>query len=153
MGDKMRNLIKWLVAIVIFVLAMTLFSGEVFGFNPPDCGDPWYYQSNDKCSFWIPDKAQHYYGSYLLNCINTEYLGKWKGSIATLTLGFLWEVKDSKTALDTTNGGVIGFSYRDLIADGLGVLSSQINKRNDLKIWITYNTEKEFIMLNVCKLF
>ncbi len=136
----------------LFYIMLLLLTSNVFAFDPPTCGDPWYYQSNDRgFTFMIPDKVQHYYGSYLLTEITSKYLGNTLGSLAAFTCGFLWEVKDSETVLETK--GVVGFSYRDLIADGLGVITSKINKNPNSRMFMTYDTLNKTIMLNAAWVF
>jgi hypothetical protein len=139
---------RLLIAIVIFVLGLALFPNDAFGFDPPSCGDPWYYQTDDRgLIFMVPDKAQHYWGSYALAEIAQDKLGTIPGAVTAFVLGFLWEVKDSKTNLGTANGGVVGFSYRDLIADGLGVLSSTL--ANDRwAFYVDYSTVRKEITFN-----
>lgn len=97
----------------------------------------------------VPDKAQHYWGSYLLSEVSQKYLGDKAGPLITFALGFFWEVKDSKTSLGTVDGGVVGFSYKDLLADGVGILSSAINRRGTLKLWMDYSTLHKEITFNV----
>ena len=139
---------KFLTLISIVILFVGLMGCSASAFDPPSY-DPWYYQSNNQgLAFMVPDKAQHYWGSYGLNTIGQKYLGNTVGSLTALTLGYLWEVKDSKTSLGTANGGVVGFSYKDLIADYIGVTSSLINKNNRVKMWLDYSTADEEIMLH-----
>ena len=121
---------------------------NAFAFDPPSCGDPWYCQDDSRPMFWIPDKAQHYWGSYTLSMVGQKYLGKKTGPLTAFVLGFLWEVKDSKTSLGTN--GTVGFSYRDLIADGAGVLSTIVNQKDDIKLWCDYSTACKTISLNIC---
>lgn len=139
---------RLLIAIAIFVLGLVLFPNDAFGFDPPSCDDPWYYQSNDRgLTFMVPDKAQHYWGSYALTEVFRPKMGRTFGAISAFALGFFWEVKDSKTKLGTANGGVVGFSYRDLIADGLGVLSSTLT--NDRWVFfVDYSTLEKTITFN-----
>ncbi len=96
---------KIVLALGITAIVLVLFPGDVTAFDPPDCGDPWYYQSNDRTVFWIPDKVQHYWGSYALNEVLEGPLGTFGGPTAAFALGVLWEIKDSKTSLGTANGG------------------------------------------------
>ena len=99
--------------------------------------------------YMIPDKAQHYYGSYLLSSVSQKYLGDVVGPLTTFAVGFLWEVKDNKSKLNGHPGILIGFSTRDLIADGLGVLSSIVNKGSKVKMWLDYSRIDKEIMFNV----
>lgn len=63
-------------------------------------------------------------------------------TITTIILGFVWEVKDDKEGN--------GFSYKDLIADYLGVASSIVNKKENIKLWLDYSTVRQEIMFNIC---
>ncbi|KKL67805.1 hypothetical protein LCGC14_2131360, partial [marine sediment metagenome] len=77
------------------LVTICLLSSNVFAFEPPSCGDPWYYQSNDRgLAFTVPDKAQHYWGSYVLSAISQKYSGSKTGPLIAFALGYLWEVKD-----------------------------------------------------------
>lgn len=132
--------------VFLAVLVVSLSTSNVFGFDPPSCGDPWYYQSDDDINFWVPDKVQHFWGSYLLSEIGQYKIGKVTGPLVAFACGFLWEVKDSKTSLGP---GTVGFSYKDLIVDVLGVVSTRINKKDNWKMYISYSTTNKYIMLNV----
>ena len=129
--------------LILGVAATLLLSKSVNAFDPPTCGDPWYYQSNNRgLTFMIPDKAQHYWGSYALSITGSKYMGDKVGTLTAAALGFLWEVKDDKEGN--------GFSYKDLIADYLGVVSSIVNKNKDIKLWLDYSTIDKEITLNIC---
>ncbi|MBU0846412.1 hypothetical protein KKH23_04425, partial [Patescibacteria group bacterium] len=82
---------KLLITISLFFLLTV----STTAFEPPTWGDPWYYQSNEQgLMFLIPDKAQHYYGSYILGEVITTNTNEWIGPLVALGLGFVWEVKD-----------------------------------------------------------
>jgi len=139
---------KYISKTAVLVIFLVLCWKPIFGFNPPSCGDPWYYQSNDRgLTFVVPDKAQHYYGSYVLSKAYSKMLGKELGAITAFASGFLWEIKDSKTSLGTA-GGTVGFSYRDLIADGFGVISSLINNER-ITTYVNYSTVRKEITFNI----
>lgn len=76
-------------------LSLILILGSLYSstkaFDAPTCGDPWYYQDDDVVEFWIPDKIQHYWGSYALTEIFSKKCGKIPGALTTFTAGFLWE--------------------------------------------------------------
>jgi len=133
----------------VTVMGCFLLSGNTLAFDPPSCGDPWYCQDDNIPMQWVPDKAQHYWGSYALSAAGQNYLGTKAGVITSILLGYLWEVKDSKTSFSTTNGGTVGFSYRDLIADGLGSISAWVNRNKNVKMWLHYSTGDEAILFNV----
>lgn len=134
---------------LLSVIVVYLLASSAFAFDPPSCGDPWYHQDDSRPAFMIPDKAQHYWGSYTLSMVGQKYLGKKVGPLTAFALGFLWEVKDSKTSLGTMNGGIVGFSYKDLIADGIGVLSALVNQSESVRLWLNYSTRDKEIILNM----
>ena len=115
------------------VLIFLTLTGPVQSFNvPAEDVDPWYYQ-DDRPAFWIPDKAQHFYGSQLL------VESGWHPA-AALGAGFLFE------AWQDSQG--IGFSWRDFAADALGVLAGQVNSDRAF-ILVIYSTEQEVIQLRL----
>lgn len=127
---------------ILILGIICLLTKNANAFDPPN-NDPWYYQSNDRgLTFMIPDKAQHYWGSYALSKVGSKYLGDKTGTLTAIALGFIWEVKDNKVGN--------GFSYKDLIADYLGVATSIVNKNKDIKLWLNYSTTRQEIMLNIC---
>jgi len=106
--------------------------------------DPWYYQSHEQgYTFTIPDKAQHFYGSAMVNELSKqlplpgiEILGP----ILSLTAGFMWETYQDQKG--------IGFSERDLAADAMGVAASQLSSEH-LSFWLDYSTAEQVIMFKV----
>ncbi len=123
------------------LISMAFFGAtRTYGFNPPE-NDPWYFQS-DKLGveFWVPDKAQHYWGSMLLNEVGKKLplpAGKITSPVLSFSAGFFYEVWQE-------NQG-IGFSERDLAADALGVVSSQFSS-DSIKMWMDYSTSDKIIM-------
>jgi len=113
-----------------------------YSFDLPD-KDPWYFQSNEAgYTFLIPDKSQHYWGSALLNEFGKKLPLPHK-NVTSPTLafaaGFIYEVWQEM------NG--IGFSPRDLAADALGILSSQLNT-DTFVMWMDYCNSERTIMIN-----
>ena len=133
---------KWLKqGYMASILAVLVFMAVV-----PDCAsafdlvsDRWYYQSDKDYRFIVPDKAQHYYGSYFLTEISKQLTGDVQSSIVVFVLGLSYEI-------DQSNKG-IGFSPRDMIANCLGVISSIINDRNKTLL-LNYSTVDKEIMLS-----
>lgn len=132
---------------LLSVIVVCLLTSNAFAFDPPSCGDVWYYQDDSRLAFMIPDKVQHYWGSYALSVVGQKYLGERVGPLTAFALGFLWEVKDSRTSLGTA--GVVGFSHKDLIAGGVGVLSSLVNRSESVRLWLNYSTLNKEIILNI----
>lgn len=106
--------------------------------------DPWYYQSYKQgLEFTVPDKAQHFYGSALINefCKRLPLPERGvAGPTLSITAGFMWEVHQEMDG--------VGFSERDLIADVLGVAASQLSSEH-LVIWLDYSIQEKVIMLNL----
>lgn len=91
----------------------------------------------------IPDKAQHFYGSAMVN----EFSKKLPlpgidilGPILSITAGFMWETYQDQKG--------IGFSQRDLAADAMGVAASQLSSEH-MTFWMDYSTTERVIMFKV----
>ena len=129
--------------IALLVLLVLLAAHPAQGFDLPKY-DPWYYQSNEQgYRFTIPDKAQHFYGSALINEFSKqlplpgiEILGP----ILSLTAGFMWETYQDQKG--------IGFSERDLAADAMGIVASQLSSEH-MSLWLHYSTTEKVIMFKV----
>jgi len=106
--------------------------------------DPWYYQSDGQgYRFTIPDKAQHFYGSAMVNEFSKqlplpgiEILGP----VLSFTAGFMWETYQDQKG--------IGFSERDLAADAMGIVASQLSSKH-MSFWLDYSTTERVIMFKV----
>ena len=126
----------------LILISLLVVGPACFSFDLPD-RDPWYYQSIEPgYAFVIPDKAQHYWGSALLNEIGKKLSlpeERYTGPALALTAGFLYEAWQSSKG--------IGFSPRDLAADALGVATSHFNS-DSFSIWMDYSTREETIMMN-----
>lgn len=84
--------------------------------------DPWYYQTDESIEFWVPDKAQHFYGSQLLTESGVNPVMVFIG-------GLLYEAQQKE------------FSERDLLMNVLGILAAH------LPIAVDYSTlDKEIIL-------
>lgn len=131
---------RGLAAIVGLVILTVPSSGNCF--ELPDY-DPWYFQSSELgYSFTIPDKAQHFYGSALLNEVSKRLPLpgiKVMGPVIALTAGFMFETWQDQKG--------IGFSQRDLLADAAGVAASQLSGKR-LVLWLDYSTREQIIMFN-----
>jgi len=90
--------------------------------GPPPEYDPWLYQDSS-LRFILPDKVQHFYGSY--------FLADRAGVVPALVAGLAKEFYDQ--------GAGVGFSRRDLVADALGVLASQLNNRSGARLWLAWS--------------
>lgn len=128
-----------------FIIGSLIFLAVVgatksYAFNPPE-NDPWYYQSdNHGIEFWVPDKAQHYWGSLLLNEVGKRLplpASHITSPVLSFSAGFFYEVWQESQG--------IGFSKRDLAADALGVISSQFSG-DAVKMWMDYSTTDKIIM-------
>ena len=129
-------------AVILLIFAFMAVPLSVSGFDLPD-RDPWYHQNDSRVNFWIPDKAQHYWGSQFLGELANQIPmtdNEWTAPILALGAGLMWEVYQEQQG--------VGFSERDLIADVLGVVSSQVNS-DDIFVWLRYSTDEDVIVWNV----
>ena len=93
--------------------------------------DPWYYETDSDWRFAVPDKFQHFWGSAFLSYMTDP-------TIAFLC-GVGKEIYDLKVAK-------VGFSYRDLIADFLGIVSERsMSRSSKLKAWLDYKKDDNII--------
>ncbi len=86
--------------------------------------DPWYYQTDESIEFWVPDKAQHFYGSQLLTESGVN-------PIIVFIGGLLYEAQQKE------------FSERDLLMNVLGILAAHI------PIAVDYSTLDKEIRLRI----
>lgn len=119
--NKLKKFL-WFVFILIILLVLP-FGLKVEG------AERWYYQDDNTLEFMIPDKAQHYWGSYFLSRQSTP--------VASLIAGVSWEFYQDE------------FSIRDVIADSFGILSSQLNKSEHVRMWMDYNTLDKEVLINI----
>jgi len=128
---------------VMIVVGALVLPSPAVSFDLPSY-DPWYYQSNEQgYSFAVPDKAQHYYGSALVNELSKRLPLpgiKVMGPVLSFTTGFMYEIWQEQKG--------IGFSRRDLFADAMGIAASQLSSENFI-LWLDYSTQDQILMFNV----
>jgi len=132
---------------ILIPFALVMAIGPVCqGFDLPD-SDPWYFQSDEAgYEVKVPDKALHFYGSALLNELGKQLPLPKKEVFSpalVFTAGFLWEVWQH------TRG--VGFSQKDLAADALGVLSSQLRSET-FSMVLDYSVSDETITIRFTQL-
>ena len=88
--------------------------------------DPWYYQTDNVIEFWVPDKAQHFYGSQLMTEAGVNPLLVFVG-------GIFYELSQSE------------FSERDVLANTLGIIAGQ----HRFIMAVDYSTVREEIILRI----
>ena len=88
--------------------------------------DPWYYQTDDALEFWMPDKAQHFYGSQLMTEAGINPL-------LVFISGIFYELSQSE------------FSERDVLANILGIIAGQ----HKITMAVDYSTVREEIVLRM----
>ena len=88
--------------------------------------DPWYYQTDDAVEFWMPDKAQHFYGSQLMTEAGVNPLLVFVG-------GIFYELSQPE------------FSERDVLANTLGIIAGQ----HKFRMAVDYSTVREQIVLRI----
>lgn len=129
------------------LLVLALFPSTLAAFDLPS-SDPWYYQSNQQgYLFAIPDKAQHYYGSVVLNEFSKRLPLpgiKVMGPVISFTAGFMFEVWQDQRG--------IGFSQRDLFADAIGIAASQLSN-DHVVLWLDYSTQEHVLIFKVALKF
>jgi hypothetical protein len=91
--------------------------------------DPWYFQTDTHAGFMIPDKAQHFWGSYLLSAEVDPWL--------SLAAGLAWEIYQDR------KGDHV--SERDLLANLLGVIGGRLPAGRLSVLW---NKTEENITVN-----
>jgi hypothetical protein len=121
--------------LLIAVLAVMLCS-QVHA-RPP-ATDPWFYSDNRDPLFMAPDKFQHYYGSFGLAAIGARYTSRPVAAAGAFVAGLLWEIKDDQIG--------VGFSWKDLVADGLGSIAGAVGWSGPLCFSLTYNDAERTIM-------
>lgn len=92
----------------------------------PAEADPWYYQTDESIEFWMPDKAQHFYGSQLMTEVGIH-------PVLVFASGVLFELWQNE------------FSERDVLANTLGIIAGQ----HRLRMAVDYSTEREEIILRI----
>lgn len=136
--------------LLTLVLAGILNSSAVAGFpgftHPSDGRfkfqryDPWLY-TDESWDLKMPDKAAHFYGSYALERLSHD-VTKDELMSSSFVIGF----GIGKEILD---GYREGFSFRDILADALGVSSSVFNRGSEsVKVICDYTHEKITLRLN-----
>ena len=88
--------------------------------------DPWYYQADDAVEFWMPDKAQHFYGSQIMTEAGVN-------PVLVFIGGIFYELSQPE------------FSERDVLANTLGIIAGQ----HRLQMAVDYSTEREEIILRI----
>lgn len=114
--------------LVIFVAVLLVLLLLPFGLKV-EGSEPWYYQDDNSFEFMVPDKVQHFWGSY--------FISQQTSPAVSFVAGVGWEIYQDK------------FSIRDVVADSFGILSSELNKSSHVRMWIDYNTLNQEVLINV----
>ena len=100
--------------------------------------DPWYY-TDGTFDLTAPDKFQHMAGSHA----GAELLSLWTSDMlaagAVFSLGIVKEVCD---------GFGHGWSWRDLCANGIGVVASVVNTKK-IMLWCDWNRDAVILKIGV----
>jgi hypothetical protein len=99
---------------------------------PYSCkSESWYYADNS-FKFFVPDKAQHFYGSYYLcQTTSTEF---------AVASGVAYEFYQSQSGQF--------FSIKDMVANVLGCIAYNVND-NKVCLYVTANNTEKIITLNM----
>ena len=100
--------------------------------------DNWLFVNSADYRFLVPDKFQHFWGSYLLS--------QAIGPASAIVAGVLKEVYDNDVA-------GVGFSDRDLIANVLGVGSALLNRGPPVRMYLDWQPHRDRLVLVVTLTF
>lgn len=110
---------QFIILLSVVVGLSTISLAQAWGPKYPHSGT--FQWSQD--GWWGTDKMAHGVGSYWLGMeCQSWFNNKWTGDGLALGSGILWEVKDSY--VNWQDFGFIGgdgFSYKDVVADGVGI--------------------------------
>ncbi len=123
-----RTLIKYVLALLTIFIVLCSCPDKAHGFQ-----DPWYYEMQSEFGVSpMPDKYAHFLRSFAMANVlpGTVVFG----------LDLLYEVYDGRRG--------VGFSYRDLIADGLGTLAGTFNTET-VYMYMTWAKTQKTLTLNV----
>lgn len=104
-----------------------------------ESNDKWFYVDKYNWEIAAPDKWTHMMGSMGLSTLLGQTMNKYLAAGLTLGLGIYKEYDDAFRE---------GWSYRDIIADAVGVTAS-LTANKKYRILCDYDTEKVVLILNV----
>lgn len=144
--DKNKNSGKMM--LVLMILATFSLPGILCANNYPKNGqfkqlsesmDWWYYVDNVNWEIKAPDKWTHMMGSMSSSLLLSKVMNKYAAGLLVFTFGAFKEYDDAFRE---------GWSYRDLIADALGVVSS-FTANEKYRLFCKYDNEKVLLVLSI----
>ncbi len=105
----------------------------------PDAKDNWFYIDNNNWEIKAPDKWTHMMGSMGSTAVLSRFMNKYAAGALVLTFGVFKEYDDAYRE---------GWSYRDLIADAVGVTAS-ITANDRYRLLCDYDSEKVLLVVSM----
>lgn len=105
----------------------------------PDTKDHWFYVDNNNWEIKAPDKWTHMMGSYGSTAFFSRIMNKYAAAALVLSFGVYKEYDDAYRE---------GWSYRDLIADAVGVTAS-LTANSRYRLLCDYDSEKVVLMVSI----
>ena len=105
----------------------------------PDTKDHWFYVDNKNWEITAPDKWTHMMGSYGSTSFFSRFMNKYAAAALVFSFGVYKEYDDAFRE---------GWSYRDLIADAVGVTAS-LTANSRYRLLCDYDSEKVVLMMSI----
>lgn len=142
-----RPLLVLLTVIGIMVLILMLVPSAVAGNYPkdgqfkrlPDSKDYWFYVDRKNWEIEAPDKWTHMMGSMGSTSALSQFMNKYAAGALVMTFGLFKEYDDAYRE---------GWSYRDIIMDGLGVMAS-LTANDRYRLLCDYNSDRVLLKLSI----
>lgn len=113
-----------------FMVGTFIFLAMILATTAAAQSDPWYFQTDTDIRFLVPDKAEHFWGSYMIT--------RAVGPVPAFLVGVAYE------SYQASQGGF--FSERDVAANALGILSAIINPHSP-PLAVLWDKEQGVIIL------
>lgn len=117
---------------ILLVIGLAFCVHDIHAFDLPE-SDPWYYQSDDAIQFWVPDKAQHFYGSNVMTESGLH-------PMLVFSAGLIYELWQERQG--------VGFSKRDIIANTFGIMAGMLN-HDKMIMMMDYSVLNKHLMLRL----
>ena len=105
----------------------------------PDAKDYWYYVDNNNWEIKAPDKWTHMMGSMGSTSVLSRFMNKYAAGALVFSFGLYKEYDDAFRE---------GWSYRDIIADALGITAS-LTATDRYRLLCDYDSEKVMLVMSV----
>lgn len=105
----------------------------------PDARDKWFYVDNNNWEIKAPDKWTHMMGSLSSTSFLSRFMNKYAAGALVMTFGLFKEYDDAYRE---------GWSYRDIIADAVGITAS-LTANERYRLICDYDSEKVVLLMSV----